>query len=187
MKSTGYHPWFAHWIALTRPASKESHYRDLLLGPSPKPGLEDAFARLLPDLPDPILLSDILASMRADLTALPHAMVGEVGLDRSSLIPFGRPFSPPYALRYAERREMSPFTIPLAHQLPILEAQLELAVELRRNVSVHSVQSQQATVELLGRMKARHGERWSAISVDMHSCGLSVETWRTLEVRAQLV
>ena len=101
--------------------------------------------------PDPILLSDILASMRADLMALPHAMVGEVGLDRSSRIPFGLPFSPPYALRYAERRDMSPFTIPLAHQLPILEAQLDLAVELRRNVSVHSVQCQQATVELIHR------------------------------------
>ena len=28
----------------------------------------------------------------------------------------------------------------------------------------------------------RYGDRWRAISVDLHSCGLSAEVWRTVEV-----
>ena len=83
---------------------------------------------------------------------------------------------------YASPRRLTSFTIPVEHQLAILEGQLELAVELGRNVSMHSVKSQQVTVELLARMKKRFGERWNRISVDMHSCGLSPQTWKDVEV-----
>ena len=69
----------------------------------------------------------------------------------------------------------------------ILEAQMDVAVEMERNVSVHSVKSQQATVELLNRMQTKHGDAWNIISVDMHSCGLSSQTWRSIEVRVFLV
>ena len=72
--------------------------------------------------------------------------------------------------------------MPLTHQVAVLEAQLALAVELRRNVSMHSVKAQQATLDLLARMKARHGCAWESISVDMHSCGLSAQTWAAIEV-----
>lgn len=141
-----------------------------------------AFERLLPSLPEPTPLSDILAGLRDSFAACRHAMLGEVGLDRACRIPFGPPSVPPYALDDT-RRELSPFTIPLTHQLAILEAQIDLAVELRRNVSFHSVKCQQATVELLDKLKAKHGDAWSAISIDMHSCGLSAQTWKDIEVR----
>lgn len=162
--------------------SKEQHYRELFREQTEtKPEVARALEKLLPDLPDPTPLSDVLAELRSNLAAFPNAMLGEIGVDRACRIPYGPPSLPPYALDEA-RRELSPFTIPLAHQLAILEAQLDLAVELRRNVSLHSVKSQQATVELLDRMKAKHGDAWSMISVDMHSCGLSAQTWKDVEV-----
>ncbi|KAI5836020.1 hypothetical protein K523DRAFT_410945 [Schizophyllum commune Tattone D] len=48
-------------------------------------------------------------------------------------------------------------------------------------ISLHSVKAANHTVEFLGRMKERYGDRWRAISVDLHSCGLSAEVWRTVE------
>lgn len=112
--------------------------------------------------------------LRDNLTEFPNAMLGEVGLDRS--------FRIPWSLDSNIQRKLSDFTVSLEHQLHILEAQLQLAVELKRNVSFHSVKAQQATLQLVDRMSKQHGERWDMISLDMHSCGLSPETWITLEV-----
>ena len=136
--------------------------------------LEIEFRTLLPSLPEPRPFSEVLAEVRENLTAFPNAMVGEVGLDRAFRVPVDY---------HATPRVLTLFSIPIEHQLTVLEAQLELAVELGRNVSVHSVKAQQATIDLLERMKKKHGaERWNRISVDMHSCGLSPQTWRDLEV-----
>ena len=105
-------------------------------------------------------------------------MVGEVGLDRAFRVPLDY---------HATPRVLTSFSIPLEHQLTVLEAQLELAVELGRNVSIHSVKAQQATIDLLMKMKKKHGaEKWNRISVDMHSCGLSPQTWRDLEVGGRI-
>lgn len=181
---TGYHPWFTHWISLCDLPSKEDHYHALFLPDAePKPDHRAAFARLLPSLPNPTPLSLIIATLRASLQSFPNAMLGEVGLDRVCRIPYAPPADPPYASVTGDGgRELSPFTIPIAHQVAVLEAQLALAVELRRNVSMHSVKAQQATLDLLVRMKAHHGSAWEAISVDMHSCGLSAQTWTVIEV-----
>ncbi|KAF8634941.1 hypothetical protein AX15_000672 [Amanita polypyramis BW_CC] len=169
----GYHPWFSHVIAVQPFASKRDHYRTLLLGASiGNPEHEDHFERLLPHLPEPRPLDDVVAELRSNLQAFPNAMLGEVGLDRSFRVPIDY-FSSP--------RVLTPFTIPLEHQLVIAEAQIELAIELGRNVSFHSVKSQQVTTTLLNKMRDNHGERWCRISIDMHSCGLSPETWRSIE------
>ena len=72
--------------------------------------------------------------------------------------------------------------IPIDHQLRVLEAQVELAIELKRNVSFHSVKAQKATVDFLQKMKDRHGRAWTRIAIDMHSCGLSSDVWREIEV-----
>jgi len=115
-------------------------------------------------------------------------MLGEVGLDRAARVPF--PSLPEDSGSCPDgetgfRRELSPFTIPFAHQLAVLEAQISLAVELCRNVSLHSVKAPQPTQELLDRMYATHGARWLDISVDLHSCGLSPQVWLAIEVSSR--
>ncbi|PCH34204.1 Metallo-dependent hydrolase [Wolfiporia cocos MD-104 SS10] len=189
----GYHPWFVHWIALDRAPSHEAHYRALFLpgtegsGSKASEKNEAAFARLLPYLPEPVSLEDVLKGLRADLEACPGAMLGEVGLDRVCRIPYSRPAEPPYASHEHDGdgsgggRALSPFTTPLAHQVAVLQAQLALAVELRRNVSMHSVRAQQATIEVLAQAKTRFGQAFQDISVDMHSCGLSAQGWADIE------
>lgn len=127
----------------------------------------------MPKFSNPIPLDDILLELRQNLEAFPHAMLGEVGLDRSFRIPYDYDASP---------RKLSPFTVPIAHQLVVLQAQIDLAVELGRNISLHSVKSHQATMELLANSQAKHGTRWNKISLDMHSCGFSPEMWKDIEV-----
>lgn len=166
----GYHPWFSHWISIVPGVTKEEHYQQLFLPPAKH---QETFGRLLPHLPDPVPLADVLAELRRNLSSFPQAMLGEVGLDRAARVPIQYTFTP---------RELTPFTVPLEHQLAVLGPQVDLAVELHRNVSIHSVKSPQATVDLLNRMHQKHGSKWQRISIDLHSCGLSVETWKAIEV-----
>lgn len=186
----GYHPWWTHRISLSAPAGSTpdsaTHYRALFLpvsSPPPSAKLEAAFARLLPALPPPISLADVLADLRAHLTDFPSAMLGEVGIDRVARVPFAGPGAPDDTNDGTNGRGLSPFSTPLAHQFAVLEAQLALAVELRRNVSMHSVKAPAQTLSLFDRMAATHGAAWFAISVDMHSCKFSPEAWREIGVR----
>jgi len=192
----GYHPWWAHRISLSAPAGTvpdhAAHYRALFLPSSssqpPSAELETAFARLLPTLPQPIPLADVLADVRARLTEFPTAMLGEVGIDRAARIPFAGTGASEGGNNDdnsggGDHRTLSPFSTPFAHQLAILEAQLALAVELRRNVSLHSVKSSAQTCALFDNMAAKHGAAWFAISIDVHSCTLSPEVWCGIEVR----
>ncbi|PPQ79424.1 hypothetical protein CVT25_002694 [Psilocybe cyanescens] len=189
----GYHPWFSYLISTgaSDPSSspnKEQHYRNLFL-PTAAPtntnadpvhssdqgkheALEAQFKTLLAALPEPRDLASVIAELRENLSSFPNAMLGEVGLDRIFRVPINY---------FASPRVLTPFTIPLAHQVAILEAQMELAVELGRNISIHSVKSQHATTDLLEKMKTKFGKKWNNVSVDLHSCGLSPQTWRDLE------
>ena len=166
----GYHPWFTHIISLTPGIGKEQHFRALFLGSMDG---DNEFEELLQSLPDPIPLGHILSELRLNLSAFPDAMLGEVGIDRSFRIPFSLCES---------RRRLTKFTVPIHHQISVLEAQLDVAVELARNVSLHSVKAQMITVELLARMSQKHGDKWSQINIDIHSCGFSPQTWKILEV-----
>lgn len=130
---------------------------------------------LLPSLPVPTQLSSLLDILRNMFTSHPNALLGEVGLDRTFRIAHDYKASP---------RVLTPFTIPITHQLEILEAQLDLAVELGRGVSMHSVKCQAITMELLSRMNKKWGAKWGAISVDMHSCGFSAQMWTDIEVHS---
>ncbi|KAF9486579.1 Metallo-dependent hydrolase [Pholiota conissans] len=174
----GYHPWVSHLISTTPSTSattNEAHYRTLFL---PTADQETQFQTLLATLPTPRPLPTILTELRSNLLAFPNAMLGEVGLDRAFRVPVDF---------FASPRVLTPFHIPLAHQLAVLEAQMDVAVELGRNVSVHSVKAQQATIDLLAGMRTRYGERWSKISVDMHSCGFSAQSWRDVEKKHENV
>lgn len=168
----GFHPWFTHFISLKKPCSKEEHYNSLFLPDSPTSQQQEEFDALYAALPEPIFLDDIIPSLRALLESHPTAHVGEVGLDKIFRV------SHDY---YVSPRTMTTFNIPMDHQIAVLSAQLDLAVELGRNVSMHSVRAQLQTVELLKWHAAKHKERWNRISIQMHSCGLSPQMWKDLE------
>lgn len=147
----GWHPWFSYQLyddfsstaAGEKPAlSRAAHYDQVL---SPAPSTKDP--SFTGKMPDPTPLSAFLDETRARLRRHPLALVGEVGLDKAfrlpetwtssdeaqrneELTPGGR-----------EGRRLSPYRVQMAHQITILQAQLRLAGEMGRAVSVHGVQA----------------------------------------------
>lgn len=148
----GFHPWAAHRIG-----SGPEHYA-ALFGAPPTPDAQ----RALELLPPPLPLADALADLRAHLMRYPHALLGEVGLDRSFRLP-----APPGAAT-----RLVPLQTPLEHQMALLEAQVRIAVELGRSVSMHSVRAAGPTLAFLDRLYA-HAD---APPLVLHSCTMSPES-----------
>lgn len=145
--SFGWHPWFSHHIYddeatttghATKDFSRAHHYK-VVINPSPK---IDSFIQ---GLPQPRALSDLLATTKEFLLQHPLALVGEIGLDRSFRIPestrTGQTREPEPGLTPGSRdgRRLSPYRVDMAHQRKILKAQLALAGEMNRAVSIHGV------------------------------------------------
>ncbi|GAM86276.1 hypothetical protein ANO11243_042880 [Dothideomycetidae sp. 11243] len=146
--SFGWHPWFSHQlydekqydnaIALS-PSQKTHHYQSVLTPPP-----SEAF---ISSLPAPRRLSSYLSSARQSLIAHPHALLGEIGLDRGFRLP--EPWDPSSQSERdegltpggREGRRLSPHRVTIEHQRLVLQAQLRLAGELQRAVSVHGVQA----------------------------------------------
>ena len=145
----GWHPWFAHHLfddlrfggRQTLDADdKARHYRMAL---TPEPDDKD----FLTALPDPRPLSWLLAQTRHLLQRYPAALIGEVGLDKAFRLP-GAWAAEHHEQRDAaltpggrEGRRLSPYRVTVAHQKAILLAQLRLAGEFDRAVSLHGVQA----------------------------------------------
>ena len=154
----GWHPWFSHQIwddrgtsgsrAAEAPPGKESHYRRVL---TPVPDE----AGFLSSLHEPRPLSTLLQDIRAHLHNYQTALVGEVGLDRAFRIPGTELLDEEYGKDPAstpggrEGRKLSRYRVDIDHQRAILLAQLNLAGELQRPVSVHGVAAHGAVYETL--------------------------------------
>lgn len=140
-------------------------------------------------------------------------MLGEVGLDGGARMRWPKSARYLYEEKYpvstpeegAEEEEewnrLTPFKVSMNHQKAIVEAQLEVAIELGVSVSFHSVaapgQSVYApnrqhplterigpTMEVLTRIRNKHRSRFTnRINVDIHSAGgWSPEFWTQAEV-----
>jgi Tat protein secretion system quality control protein TatD with DNase activity len=179
----GIHPWFCHAITLRNPLppSKSEHYAELF----PSAGPEILTSELLDVFPDPVPLDEILHTLQDNLSRTPCALLGEVGLDRAFRIPrYGGHIAPQSLPRGEDgtrlnKIEYTSLKTPIAHQVAVLEAQLDVATRLGRKigVSVHCVQAQGAIVDVLARFKKRLGRKWDElVRVDLHSFLGSVET-----------
>ena len=157
--SFGWHPWFSHQLYDDKPLSKSTgentipelftmaHYK-AVLEPSPE---DETF---LQSLPAPRPLSEYLAETRRRLQQHPFALIGEIGLDRAFRIPDHREESsttgePGLTPGTRDGKRLTPYRVSMNHQKCILEAQLNLAGELRRAVSVHGVAAHGIVFETL--------------------------------------
>jgi Tat protein secretion system quality control protein TatD with DNase activity len=155
----GYHPWFVHLISCSSFDDPKDHYRNLFKGEKNRVELEE----LLPGLPDPISLSTILATLRANLERHPNAILGEVGIDRVFRLPSDprgwtrEPEQTANSHTLARRdRPLTNLYTPLDHQMHIIKEQIAIAIELGRSVSLHSVRAGGATVTLLEDLKREY-------------------------------
>lgn len=156
--SFGWHPWFSHQLfdddstfpgtTVLDKSSKVAHYQSVL---TPKSDDED----FLLSLPDPRPFSTFLKETRQNLERFQVSVVGEIGLDKSFRIPYA--WLPEH---YEQRddsltpggregRRLSPYHVSMDHQKKVLVAQLKLAGELDRPVSIHSVQTHGIVFDVL--------------------------------------
>lgn len=152
----GWHPWFSHQLyddtltgdqATYDPessdlASEKLRHYNAVLTPSPASKDDDAF---IGQLPTPQPLSELLSQTRKYLEAHPLALVGEIGVDKAFRLPSPGVFvSDPEASMTQGRRNgerLSPYRVNMDHQIRIMKAQLNLAGQVGRPVSVHGVQA----------------------------------------------
>ncbi|KAH8656150.1 cut9 interacting protein-like protein Scn1 [Tricladium varicosporioides] len=156
----GWHPWFTHQIyndmeeIPSEPDSenfKIQHYISVLR-PQPDQAIDLEF---LCGLPQPRSLKQFIKQTEAYLKKYPIALVGEIGLDKSFRLPEGQPTKeakskdPHMTPGSREGRGLSPFRVHIDHQKAVLMAQLKLAGEMNRAVSIHGVQVHGGLLEVL--------------------------------------
>ncbi|KAG6121697.1 hypothetical protein E4U14_001462 [Claviceps sp. LM454 group G7] len=161
--SFGWHPWFSYQIyddtasvptyqppqktgtededAAALLSAKRAHYQSVL---TPAPQDDDFF---IASLPIPSSISLFVSSTRARLESYPIALIGEIGIDKAFRLPGDWDPSLASSRNEAltpggrEGRRLSPYKVQMQHQQMILRAQLRLAGQVGRPVSVHGVQA----------------------------------------------
>ncbi len=159
--SFGWHPWFSYQLyddTVPNPtydgtqSGKIEHY-DAILAPSPS-SKDPSFST---GLPNPRPLSEFLNETRSRLEKDPLALVGEIGIDKAFRLPNGWTAGDESRRDEGltpggrEGRQLSPHRVQLSHQAAILRAQLKLAGEMGRAVSIHGVQAHGALHESISQ------------------------------------
>ncbi|KAF9126461.1 hypothetical protein BGW39_006606 [Mortierella sp. 14UC] len=135
-----------------------SHYKTVLSLPTS--ATESYLADLAKRLPTPRALEPALKELRRQLEAHPHAVLGEIGLDRTARVPepsfvpssstpeetittsgAGEESTTPTTTSAAPQKRITLALTSIQHQLDIVREQLKLAAALDRPVSFHCVQA----------------------------------------------
>ncbi|GAA5836136.1 hypothetical protein JCM9279_002206 [Rhodotorula babjevae] len=175
----GLHPWFSHPISFSPPSAlppKVEHYSRLFTDPADADAPHPSLDALLPYLPDPVSFDTFLSDLEHNLVSHPSSHVGEIGLDRAFRIP-----NPPHIVADKSNPKNSDLATPLAHQLRVVEAQVDLAIRLGRNISLHSVRAPKETVDMLQGFKDSKGDGWRRLHVCLHSFGGSPESAKQIQ------
>ncbi|KAI4209617.1 MAG: hypothetical protein LQ351_007466 [Letrouitia transgressa] len=190
--SFGWHPWFSHQIYDDRAnqagqpvqkPDKSLHYKSVL---SPTPEEDDQ--EFVAALPEPRPLSEVLGRIRSNLNDHRLALVGEIGLDRSFRLPMQwapadqDKRDPKLTPGGREGRRLSPYRVRLDHQRMLFKAQLNLAGELQRAVSVHGVAAHGVVLDTLRecwsgherRIQSRRARKKAAHSANTENSGSSI-------------
>ncbi|CCU74284.1 TatD DNase family Scn1/Cut9 interacting protein Scn1 [Blumeria hordei DH14] len=149
----GWHPWFSHMMYDDTEGSvdpevenfKLSHYQSILV---PKPE-DDKF---IDSLPTPRSLRYFIQEIRSYLETYPVALIGEIGLDKSFRLPAQASCESQHegiTPGGREGRRLTRYQVQIYHQRAILKAQLHLAGEMNRPVSIHSVQAHGLVFDIL--------------------------------------
>lgn len=167
----GWHPWFSHQMYVSEEnqdqgnlqgEAKIKHYQSVLQPARDNPSEEDR--QIFLSLPDPTSFSSFINTTRCHLETYPYALIGEIGLDRSFRIPESWTGNPDLWSKRdtnltpggREGRRLTPFRCTPQHQKAILKAQLQLAAEMGRAVSVHGVQAHGLVFESLSELWKGH-------------------------------
>lgn len=176
----GLHPWWSHHISFRQTGSlpsKSDHYAEIFPSYFADNDLSEEAMKLVDSFPEPTLMSAFLRDgLRPNLEQYPNAMLGEVGLDRSFRIPFPQTDAKSDRSDHKQAKKFTNLKVPMEHQLQLLNAQLDLAFELNRNVSFHDVQAHGAVMDLLAAL-AKNSQRWkhSTSKICLHSFGGPVD------------
>lgn len=161
----GLHPWFSHSVSLVNDHPKqsiESERRDGLIN--------------FEALPSSISFESFMFKLRERLLDDPDSLLGEVGLDKA------------FRIKSPGKSTPSHMKVPMSHQRAVLEAQLDLAVEIGKHVSLHAVQCPNEIIEVLEQLQAKWGEKLigsrtlegegleGGIKICWHSASISIET-----------
>jgi Tat protein secretion system quality control protein TatD with DNase activity len=153
----GWHPWFSYQLFddteqdFADTESEEFRIRHFESVLTSKPDDKE----FLLSLPAPRSLKAFLQATKEYLEKHPLALIGEIGLDKQFRIPIDWTNESEDAKHKdktpgtREGRRLSPYRVSMDHQRTVLKAQLKLAGEMNRAVSVHGVQAHGALFDTL--------------------------------------